>query len=156
MGCTKRGVLERLCHKSGVIGEFAMQKWIESIRSNPDFSTGKGTPESQIQQAETALSVKFAPDYRQCLQEFGAISYRAHELTGFSMDETLDVVAVTKRFRQKHNVSEKLYVIEEAHIDGIVVWQDTNGAVYETDPYSNPRKIAGSLYEYLFKNTEGL
>lgn len=32
------------------------------------------------------------------------------------------------------------YVIEEAHIDGIVIWQNELGHVYQTSPFGLPKK----------------
>lgn len=126
-----------------------MSELIKAMRLNPEFYAEKGASENQIEQAERTLGLKFAPDFKECLREFGAISIGGHELTGFSADSTLDVVEVTLKNRQKNNVEKKLYVIEEAHIDGIVVWQDEEGRIYETAPNSITREIANSLAEYL-------
>ena len=41
------------------------------------------------------------------------------------------------------------YVLEQANIDGIVLWQDKEGNVYQTMPSSVPKKICGSLAEYI-------
>ena len=41
------------------------------------------------------------------------------------------------------------YVVECLDIDGIVIWQDSKGAVYATTPNSEPKKIANSLFEYI-------
>lgn len=127
-----------------------MSKFVEEMRCQPNFYAEKGVSMIQIEQAEEVLEVKFAPDFRECLQEFGAFSIGSHELTGFSMDENLDVVKITQKYREKHNVGKNLYVIEEAHIDGIVVWQDSDGYIYQTDLYSKPEKIANSLKEYIY------
>lgn len=121
----------------------------EVLRSKPDFYAEKGVSEIQIEDAEKMLGVKFALDFRECLREFGAISVSGHELTGFSADKNLDVVEVTQKNLQKNKVEKSLYVIEEAHIDGIVIWQDADGVVYETTSNSKPMIIATSLAEYL-------
>lgn len=126
-----------------------MTKWLEMMSGKPDFYAETGVPATQIEQAETTLNLSFSPDYRECLREFGAISVGSHELTGFSSDNNLNVVEVTQRNRKRHDVGKNLYVIEETHIDGIVVWQDADGSVYETTPGTRPEKIAGSLSEYI-------
>lgn len=126
-----------------------MSDLIEAMKCKPDFYAEKGVSESKIEQAEKSLGLKFAPDFKECLRAFGAVSFGGHEFTGFSADRNLDVVAVTQRNRQKNNVGKELYVIEEAHIDGIVIWQDADGAVYETTPDSKAEKIANSLNEYM-------
>lgn len=128
-----------------------MCELIEAMRSIPNFYVEKGASAIQIEQAEKALGLKFALDFKECLREFGAVSVGGHEFTGFSADKNLDIVAVTQKNRQKSNVRKSFYVIEEAHIDGIVIWQDADGSVYETTPNSTPKKIANSLLEYITK-----
>ncbi len=131
-----------------------MREWMEAMRCRPDFYGEKGASMAQIEDAEKALGLSFAPDFRECLHEFGAISLGGHELTGFSADKNLDVVEVTRRYWGKRDSEKNLYVIEEAHIDGILVWQDTGGAIYETGPNAKARKIASSLVEYLGLNQQ--
>ena len=126
-----------------------MSELIQALRNNPCFYAEQGASAIQIEQAEKALGLEFASDFKECLREFGAFSFRSHELTGFSSDQSLDVVEATQKNRQKHGVPENLYVIEEAHVDGIVVWQNANGTVYETSLRSGTKKIANSLAEYL-------
>lgn len=129
-----------------------MSELLEALRRKPNFYAEKGVSIIQIEQAEKSLGLNFALDFKECLREFGAVSFGGHELTGFSADKNLDIVEVTQRNRQKHNVGKNLYVIEEAHIDGIVIWQDADGTVYETAPNSRARKIANSLAEYIAGN----
>ena len=126
-----------------------MSKLTEVMKCNPSFYGEKGVSLIQIEDAEKALGLQFAPDFKECLQEFGAISIEGHDLTGFSADKYLDVVYVTQENLKKLNPGKGFYVIEEAHIDGIVIWQDASGAVYETSPNSEAVKIADSLAEYL-------
>lgn len=126
-----------------------MSDWIEEMRCRSDFYAEKGVSVIQIEQAEKILGLKFAFDFRECLCEFGAVSFGGHELTGFSADPNLDVVMVTQKNWLKNNVGKNLYVIEETHIDGIIIWQSSNGVIYETTPSLMPRKIANSLSEYI-------
>lgn len=126
-----------------------MSELIKAIRSNPSFYAEKGASATQIDQAEKALGLEFAFDFKECLREFGALSVGSHELTGFSSDPNLNIVEVTQMNRQKHSVAKNLYVIEETHVDGIVIWQDAEGTVYESTPYSIAKEIANSLAEYL-------
>lgn len=126
-----------------------MSELIKVMRCKPNFYAEKGVSLIQIEQAEKTLGLKFALDFKECLREFGAVSVGGHELTGFSADPNLDVVKVTQKNWSKNNVGKNLYVIEEAHIDGIVIWQDSDGTVYETTPKSEAKKIACSLAEYI-------
>ena len=41
------------------------------------------------------------------------------------------------------------YVVEQANIDGIVIWQAVSGEIYQTQPGAQPVKIADSLTEYI-------
>lgn len=46
-------------------------------------------------------------------------------------------------------VQKEWYVIEQANIDGIVVWQNSIGEIYQTGPRVNCIKISNSLLEYM-------
>lgn len=124
-------------------------KLVEEIKSKPNFYAEKGASALQIEQAELSLGLDFALDFKECLCEFGAISVDGHELTGFSADKNLDVVQVTQNNRKKHNVGNNLYVIEETHIDGIVIWQSSSGEIYQTTPEKQAIRICNSLKEYI-------
>ena len=131
-----------------------MKQFIDDLKNNPNFFAEKGASLIQIKDAEKKLGLKFAPDFKECLYEFGAISVAGHELTGFSADKNLDVVEATEKNREKLNFKKNLYVIEETHIDGIIVLQDSKGMIYEISPYSKVKKIANSLAEYLGANQQ--
>ena len=126
-----------------------MSEIIEVMRYKPNFYIEQGASATWIEQAEKSLGLKFASDYKECLREFGAVSFEGHEFTGFSTDRNLDVVEVTQRNWKKNKACANLYVIEEAHIDGIVIWQDADGVIYEAIPNSKVKKIANSLCEYI-------
>ena len=130
-----------------------MNELIKTISNLPNFYAEKGVPVAQIEQAEKLLGLEFSLDFKMCLREFGAVSVSGHEFTGFSADKNLNVVEVTQKNRRKNTVEQNLYVIEEAHIDGIVIWQDASGNIYETTPNSKAKKIAHSLTDYLLKTT---
>lgn len=126
-----------------------MSKLIETMKNQPNFYAEEETTSAQIAQAEKSLGLHFASDFKEYLRAFGAASFNGHELTGFSADKNLDIVNVTRKNQQKCNVRKSLYVIEEAHIDGIVLWQDADGTVYKTDRNAKATKIANSLLEYI-------
>ena len=78
-------------------------------------------------------------------------------MTGFSEDEYLDVVNVTLTNRKKNpNLTQSLYVIEEAHIDDIVIWQSSSGDIFQTQYQGSPKKVFASLVEYVstFENRD--
>lgn len=72
-----------------------------------------------------------------------------NELTGVCGSKQLNVVPVTLEERSNTTVPLDWYVLEQANIDGIVLWQDKSGAVYQTAPHIKPRKLCGSLAEYI-------
>jgi hypothetical protein len=114
-------------------------------------------PASQIEisDAEIQLCLFFADEYKTYLAEFGEVSAYGLELTGIIDTDYLNVVSATKEKKVMYpKVPRNFYVIEDTTIDGIVIWQDTNGYIYKTTPNREPVKIADSLAAYLtiYKN----
>ena len=134
-----------------------MSRIIEEFSKKSNFYSEKGASDEMIKQAEVALGLKFADDYKEYLQQFGAVSCGGHELTGFSEDANLEVVKVTVKNRESNpNVKMPLYVVEETHIDGIVIWQSESGEVFKAEYKDTPVKIFESFTEYVstFENKE--
>ena len=74
------------------------------------------------------------------------------ELSGIAKSEHRNVVSLTKKERELNSkVPYNMYVIENTGVDGIIIWQDTNGTVYQTQPNIAPRPIAASLADYIEK-----
>jgi len=120
------------------------------VSSLKDFScTGK--PEIVlVEKAEADLGLRFAEDYRNLALQCGAISFYGHHITGISPYPGNDVVRVTKEFRSFNDeFPANMYVIEEAHIDGIVVLQDPSGTIFQMQPNTKPKQIFDCLYDYL-------
>jgi hypothetical protein len=127
-----------------------MHKIVDLINSLPDMLPLKPAAEEQIMDAERQLSVSFADEYKAYLAAFGSIMADGIELTGIAKSEHRNVVSVTKRERELNpNVPDTMYVIENTCVDGIMIWQDTTGAVYQSTPNAAPKRIASSLEEYL-------
>ena len=127
-----------------------MADFINILSSLPDFHALAGASEEQIAQAERALSLRFAVDYRQYVRAFGAVSAAGHELTGICASRRLNVVDVTLSARAAQPaIPRDWYVLEEANIDGILVWQSGAGEVFQTQPGAEPVKLAASIREYL-------
>lgn len=125
---------------------------IDIINSIPNLKKlDKATTET-IEKAENKLGLKFADDYKLYLAEFGAISGEGIELTGIAKSKHTNVIEVTKcEWECNKDVPHTMYVIETADIDGIVMWQDEKGIVYQSRPYKKPVKIAESLQDYITK-----
>ena len=127
-----------------------MANIIELINSLPDMLPLKPATEVQITDAELQLRISFANEYKEYLSAFGAIMADGIELTGIAKSEHRNVVSLTKKERELNpKVPNTMYVIENTCVDGIIIWQDTAGIVYQTQPNSAPKKIASSLEEYL-------
>lgn len=129
-----------------------MTKIVDLINSLPDMLALSPATEVQITDAELQLRVRFAEEYKEYLAAFGAIMAEGIELTGIAKAEHRNVVSITKKERKLNpKVPNTLYVIENTCVDGIIMWQDTTGVVYQTMPNSAPKKIAVSLEEYILK-----
>lgn len=110
-----------------------------------DVIYGKGATAEEIADAEKKLGVVFSDDYRQYLLKYRIAMYDGHELTGLGKEQRTNVVNVTnekKMFYQ--NIPSGWYVVEDANIDGIVIWQDAKGNIY-----CNNNKINDSLIDYV-------
>lgn len=127
-----------------------METIVDTLKSIPDYIGSNGRTEENILEAESFLGVSFAVDYRQYLKMIGLASFDGHEFTGLTDITRLDVVIVTKEQRASNaNIPESWYVVEETNMDGIVIWQNELGHVYQTSPSGVPQKIASSLLEYI-------
>ena len=129
-----------------------METIVDTLKSIPDYIGSNGRAEENIWEAESFLGVSFAADYRQYLKMIGLASFDGHELTGLTNISRLDVVTVTKEQRAINtNIPESWYVVEETNIDGIIIWQNELGHMYQTSPSGIPQKNAHSQLEYIRK-----
>ena len=122
---------------------------VKLIQKQPNFYAMDCVTENEIKVAEQQLKLRFASDYRAYITSLGAASFGGHELTGICNSKRLNVVSVTLEERMNVQVPEDWYVLEQAHIDGIVLWQTPEGTVYQTSPYNKVKKLCGSLAEYI-------
>ena len=131
-----------------------MKNIVEIIKALPNLLPLKPATETQITDAELQLRVGFAEEYKEYLASFGAILADGIELTGIAKAEHRNVVFVTKKEREINpKIPNTLYVIEDTHVDGIIIWQDTTGKIYKSLPNTEPQIIAASLEEYISKRS---
>lgn len=124
--------------------------FVEKMKSFPDYIGATGKSEQKIIEAEKALGLPFAADYRAYLEKVGLACFGGHEITGLTKTARLDVVAVTKEQRNYcGEIAASWYVVEEANVDGIVIWQGSDGTVYQTTPNLKCKLIAKNLLEYI-------
>lgn len=127
-----------------------MGNFVEKLEKMPSFRKRKAASKEQIQNAEDSLALNFSKEYKEYLSEYGVASIFGHEFTGICNAKRLDVVAVTQEERENNQkVPNDLYVVEQANIDGTVIWQSRTGDVYQSQPNMKPVKICNSLYEYI-------
>ncbi|MEE8717490.1 MAG: SMI1/KNR4 family protein [Coriobacteriales bacterium] len=127
-----------------------MQNIAEQMKTMPGFCGGNGAPQEEIDLAQSTLGVRFSDEYLEYLRAFGVASVGSHELTGVTGIERLDVVGVTQRERALNpDVPSDWYVVEDTGIDGIVIWQDRSGRVYQTVPGCEATDVADSLLDAL-------
>lgn len=132
-----------------------MSNIVNLINTLPNLLSLKPATKTQITDAEIQLRVRFADEYKEYLSHFGAIMADGIELTGIAKSEYRNVVALTKQeWELNPKVPHKLYVVENSYIDGIIIWQDSNGHIYKTNPNSEPQQIADSLAEYIKSRTK--
>lgn len=103
-----------------------------------------------IKFAEEELKLSFSEEYKLYLESYGAIIAEGVELTGIAKSEHRSVVKVTSlNWELNKQVPKNMYVIEDTHVDGIVIWQDESGVIYKTMPNNEPQKINESLADFL-------
>lgn len=125
---------------------------VNTIKALPNLLALKATPNTEITDAELQLRVKFSDEYKVYLSTFGAIIANGIELTGISKSEHRNVIPVTKQeWELNDNVPHSMYVVENTGIDGMIIWQDASGIVYQTLPNTKPNQIASSLNEYIIE-----
>ena len=129
-----------------------MSRIVDVLKMKIDLLCGSGVPEESIISAEKQLGVSFAADYREYLKDCGVAAYDGHELTGITRIDRVNVVNITLEEKEKNGcVSKEMYVVEQTHYNGIVIWQDSTGTIYQTTRDSEPLKIYDSLTDYIDK-----
>ena len=127
-----------------------MEDILDAIERMDLFYHGTGAKAEQIAQAEDSLGIRFADDYRKICEKYSICSPVGHELTGLTNVKRYDVVNVTLQERKSNPILlSSLYVLEKLDIDGVVVWQSSDGSVYQTINGHEIMKLTSNLMEYL-------
>jgi hypothetical protein len=125
---------------------------VNTIRELSNLLSLKSASRTEITDAELQLRMIFSDEYKVYLSTFGAIMADGIELTGISKAEHRNVVPVTKQeWELNNNVPHSMYVVENTGIDGVIIWQDASGVIYQTFPNAKPKQIASSLNEYIIQ-----
>ena len=127
-----------------------MTSIVNKLRALPAFDSLTGVSMEQIADAEKVLALRFADDYREYLLSFGIASSDGREFTGICNSKRLNVVYVTLAEKSiTPGIPNDWYVLEEAGFDGIIIWQNNIGEVFQTQPSREAVKLADSICNYL-------
>ncbi|MDO4479026.1 MAG: SMI1/KNR4 family protein [Lachnospiraceae bacterium] len=106
-------------------------KIAEIFSQKEDFIAGNGVTKDEVLRAESELGLSFSEEYKEYLMTFGLAMFDGHELTGLGRIERLNVILVTQQMRARFkDIPLDWYVIEDAGIDNIVIWQDSKGKIF--------------------------
>ncbi|MCR5629089.1 SMI1/KNR4 family protein [Eubacterium sp.] len=122
----------------------------EVLNKKEDVICGKGVSSNFVEDAEKKLNLKFSNDYKEYLLTYGLLMFDGHEITGLGGDDRLDVVKVTLHLKELYSdIPKDWYVIEELGIDGVVIWQNEKGEIFQSIPNGKMVKIYDDLITFL-------
>lgn len=129
-----------------------MSSIVDTIQSFDGLLSLNRVNNEEIEKAESVLSVSFAPEYKDYTSAFGAVAYGGKEFTGVVQPAHLNVIKVTEAARKiTPEAGSDWYVVTDPHFDGIIIWQDKDGIIYQTEPGKKPEKVSESLEEYMMR-----
>lgn len=127
-----------------------MSKIIDVIKGLENLLPLKPASVEAVENVEIELALPLAEEYKEYLLQYGAIMADDVELTGIAKLKNRDVVQVTQReWAANTKIKHNLYVVENVGIEGIIIWQDGSGKIYESSPNNTAKQISNSLAEYL-------
>jgi hypothetical protein len=127
-----------------------MSNFNDFIRDRLFFRGKEKAQPDRIESAETELGLTFSAEYKEYLSEFGYAATDDNEFTGICPAKRLGVVFITQSERESNpGIPPDWYVVEQLNIDGIVIWQNALGEVFQTVIGSEPKKLCNSLYDYV-------
>jgi hypothetical protein len=127
-----------------------MSSIILTIRKLPAMKSFTPASNEEIKSAENKLNLKFANEYKEYLSCFGAVRSKIIALTGIIDDKEYNVVELTNELRPYYpQIPYNFYIIEDVGMDGLVIWQDDVGVIYQSIPGSEPFRINDNLSDFL-------
>lgn len=127
-----------------------MAEICNALKEQDGFVPMSGCSDKEIEDAEAILGCAFSEDYKSYVKAFGCACANGHEFTGIVDSHRLNVVDVTKRFRKDaDDIANELYVIEDMGIDSLVIWQASDGKLYQSVNGKNFSTIPISFAEYI-------
>lgn len=127
-----------------------MSNIISTIKKLPGMEYLLPASIEDIKKAEEKLNLIFADDYKEYLSFFGMVWSDIIAISGISNDEDYGVVELTNKLRLTHtNIPLDFYAIEDVGVDGLVIWQNKTGVVYQSVPNHKPVRIFDNLSDFL-------
>lgn len=127
-----------------------MNDIIKTIKELPELRYSGPVDEGTIYKTEKDLGLVFAEEYKKYLLNFGFAYCDVIAISGIIYDEEFNVVDLTKKFKSIYkNIPSDFYVIEDVGVDGLVIWQDSLGVIYQSIPNHDPVKIFDNLSDFL-------
>ena len=130
-----------------------MENIVNILKEQASFRSLGPVAIEDIKKMEQDLRLEFSEEYKAYVQEFGVATFDGHEFTGICSFPRLNVMNVSQEeWILNPYVPKDWYVIEQANIDGVVIWQRTDGTVFQTVQGGKPVQIAESLADYILKS----
>ena len=125
-----------------------MEDIISILQGKEDLLAGKGCTDDEIMEAENALGIHFADEYKAYLKRYRIVAFDGHELTGLESSARTNIVSVTQEERRRNKkVPTNMYVIERVNVEEIIIWQSEDGDVFYSVPDKEPERIKSSMAE---------
>jgi len=127
-----------------------MSNIISVLKKLPGMEYLSPANEQDIKNAEANLNLKFADEYKEYLSSFGFVFSDIIAVSGICDDEDYEVVALTNKLRLiNRHIPLDFYAIEDVGVDGLVIWQNQTGAIYQSVPHLEPVLIFNNLSDFL-------
>lgn len=123
---------------------------VEKIKNIPNLYHLEGCMDSQIEEAEKELKIKFPKEYVEYVKAYGVISFYGSEWTGLNVDGYLNVVETTKEEKEMNkNFPNDCFVLENFGFENLLAIVNENGNVFTIQNGNSPIFVCSSLSEYL-------
>ena len=123
---------------------------VEKIKNIPKLYHLKGCTDSQIEEAQKELNLKFPAEYVEYVKAYGAISFYGTEWTGLNVEGYLNVVETTKEEKDiNKDFPNDCFVLENLGFENALTIVNTKGNIFTIQNGKSPVLVCDSLSEYL-------
>ena len=123
---------------------------VEKIKNIPKLYHLKGCTDSQIEEAQKELNLKFPAEYVEYVKAYGAISFYGTEWTGLNVEGYLNVVETTKEEKDiNKDFPNDCFVLEKLGFENALTIVNTKGNIFTIQNGKSPVLVCNSLSEYL-------